>query len=129
MGVVLIRVQQRQKNADYPGESGDYALGYSRGGYGTKIHFVCDGRGFPMKAEMSGGQCHESKYFEILAGGLSIKGCVGRPRKYPDKYAGDKGYSNRRIRCWLNKRSIEDVIPNEPLCSHFSSLVLLLRRP
>ena len=38
-----------------------------------------------MKAEVSGGQCHESKSFEILAGGLSIKGCVGCPRRYPDR--------------------------------------------
>ena len=66
-----------------------------------------------MKAEVSGGPCHESKYFEILAGGLSIKGSVGRPRSYPCRYAGDKGYSNRRIRCWLNKRGIEDVIPSK----------------
>ena len=28
-----------------------------------------------MKAEVSGGQAHESKYFEVLAEGLDIRGC------------------------------------------------------
>lgn len=43
-----IRVQQGQKKTDCPGETRDHALGYSRGGYGTKIHLICDGRGFPL---------------------------------------------------------------------------------
>ena len=76
-----------------------------------------------MKAVVSGGQCHESRYFEVLAEGLEIKGKVGRPRKYPEKYAGDKGYSSRRIRDWLDRRGIEDVIArkeNEERTSFFN---------
>ena len=68
-------------------------------------------------------RCHESKYFEFLAEGLSIRGSIGRPRSYPDKYAGDRGYSNRRIRCWLKRRGIGDVIPrkrNEPKNLYFN---------
>ena len=74
---------------------------------------ICDRKGLPLKAVVSAGQCHESKYFENLADDLKIKGKVGRPRKYPEKYAGDKGYSNRRIRNWLDKKGIEDVIPTK----------------
>ena len=66
-----------------------------------------------MKVVVSGGQCHESKYFEVLAEGLEIRGKVGRPRKYLEKYAGDKGYSSRRIRDWLDRRGIEDVIASK----------------
>src|SRR5258708_4019756 len=30
-----------------PGEPTDHALGRSRGGFGTKVHLVCDGSGLP----------------------------------------------------------------------------------
>ena len=36
------------KKTDCPGETRDHVLGYSRGGYGTKIHLICDSRGFPL---------------------------------------------------------------------------------
>ena len=74
------------------------------------MHIICDRKGLPLKAVVSGGQAHESKYFEVLVEEVEIKGRVGRPRKYPNKYAGDKGYSSQRIRSWLNKKGIEDVI-------------------
>ena len=77
------------------------------------MHLICDGRGLPLEVGVSGGQAHESRYFEGLAGGLSIRGNVGRCRKYPERYAGDKGYSSQRIRCWLNERGIKDVIPTK----------------
>ena len=32
-------------------EPADHALGRSRGGYGSKIHLVCDGKGLPMAGE------------------------------------------------------------------------------
>ena len=76
-----------KKKPVYSEEPKDHALGYSRGGYGTKMHLICDGRGLPLEIGVSGGQAHESRYFEGLAGGLSIRGNVGRPRKYPDRYA------------------------------------------
>lgn len=87
------------------------------------MHLICDGKGLPLEVGVSGGQAHESRYFEGLAGGMSIRGSVGRPRKYPDRYAGDKGYSSQRIRCWLSERGIEDVIPskrNEQRDVHFN---------
>ena len=98
------------KKTNCPGEPEDHALGYSRGGYGTKVHIICDRKGLPLKVEVSRGQAHESKYFEVLVEGIEVKGRVGRPRKYPDKYAGDKGYSSQRVRDWLNNKGIEDVI-------------------
>jgi hypothetical protein len=43
-------------------------LGRSRGGFGTKVHLVCDGRGVPLAAVATSGQAHESKQFEGLVG-------------------------------------------------------------
>ncbi len=89
----------------------DQALGYSRGGFGTKAHLICDRKGLPLRVGLSAGQRHESRYFECLAGDVSIRGKPGRPRRYPEKYAGDKAYASGRIRGWLRVRGIEDVIP------------------
>jgi hypothetical protein len=38
---------------------------------------------------------------------------VGRPRTKPDSVSADKGYSNRRTRRSLRKRSIRHVIPEK----------------
>ncbi len=35
----------------------------------------------------------------------------GRPRTRPDRVAGDKGYSSRKIRAYLRKRGIACTIP------------------
>ncbi len=60
---------------------------------------------------MSGGQAHESKFFETLLEQVSIAGKPGRPRSQPENVAGDKAYSAPRIRDWLEDRDIGDVIP------------------
>ena len=81
-------------------------------------------------AMVSAGQRHESKYFEILAGKVRIKGNVGCPRRYPERYAGDRGYSSERIRSWLNCRGIEDVIPtkkNDKIKPHFKKKIYKMR--
>ena len=60
------------------------ALGYSQGGFSTKIHLVCDGRGRPLAARLSPGQAHESKHLATTLDGIRVphKG-PGRPRKRP----------------------------------------------
>ena len=80
------------------------ALGRSRGGLSTKIHVVCDGNGIPLGVALSPGQTHEATCFEIAMGSVPLD-------TWPAALAGDKGYSARRIREWLETRSIEDVIP------------------
>ncbi len=51
-----------------PGEAiaSNEALGRSRGGFGTKIHILCDGQGNPLGAVLSAGQEHESQYLETV---------------------------------------------------------------
>lgn len=92
-------------------------MGRSRGGWGSKLHLVTDGRGLPLAAEVSPGQAHESKWFESVMNAVRIKQPIGRPRRRPKRVAGDKGYSYRTIRQWLRRHGIKAVIPrraNEP---------------
>lgn len=94
-----------------PSEPADHALGRSRGGYGSKIHLVCDGQGLPMAVTVTAGQRHESTQFEAVMGQVRVPRRRGRPRCRPRKLAGDKGYSYRRIRGELRRRRIVAVIP------------------
>jgi transposase len=92
-------------------EPADHALGRSRGGYGSKIHLVCDGRGLPMAVTVTAGQRHESTRLEAVMGQVRVPRRRGRPRCRPRRLAGDKGYSYRRIRRGLRRRRIGAVIP------------------
>ena len=94
-----------------PSEPADHALGRSRGGYGSKIHLVCDGKGLPMAVTVTAGQRHESTQFEAVMGQVRVPRPRGRPRRRPRRLAGDKGYSYPRIRRHLRRRGIKAVIP------------------
>jgi transposase len=85
---------------------GPQALGYSRGGFGSKLHLICDGRGTPLAAVLTPGQAHESKSAEALVDAVRI----GR-RTRPKRVAGDKGYSYPFVRRMLRDRRIEPLIP------------------
>jgi len=97
-----------KKVADEPA---DHALGRSRGGFGTKVHLVCDGRGVPLAAVLTPGQRHESTQLERALGEVRLRGRRGRPRCRPVALAGDKGYSYPRIRRWLARHGVKAVIP------------------
>ena len=86
--------------------SGERALGYSRGGFGSKLHLICDGRGTPLAAVLTPGQAHESKSAEALVDAVR----VGR-RTRPKRVAGDKGYSHPFVRRMLRDRRITPLIP------------------
>ncbi len=102
-----------KKNLTLEGEPADHALGRSRGGFGTKIHLVCEGKGKPLAVQISGGQEHESKYFKEMMGKIGIPQGRGRPRKNPDNIAGDKAYSSGENRSYVKARGIGDVIPTK----------------
>jgi transposase len=60
------------------------ALGYSQGGFSTKIHLVCDGKGRPLAATLSGGQAHESKHLASTLDAIRVPRVgKGRPKKRP----------------------------------------------
>jgi len=60
------------------------------------------------------GQRHESEAFEpLLERGAVKRPRHGRPRRRPERVAGDKAYSNRRIRRWLRRRGIRATTPRK----------------
>ena len=90
-----------------PNEPPDHALGRSRGGYGTKINLVCDSGAVPLGVHIAAGQSNESLYVESVLNAVHI----GRAHLRPDRLAGDKGYSYKRVRSWLRQRRITPIIP------------------
>lgn len=94
-----------------PAEPADHALGRSRGGFGTKVHIVCDSRGTPLALCLSPGQAHESRYLEPVMTTVRVTQPRGRSRWRPRRLAGDKSYSYPRVRRWLRRHHIAPVIP------------------
>ena len=63
---------------------------------------------------ITAGQRHEQAMFEPLMERGAVKRKErGRPRLRPDRVAGDKGYSGRRIRRYLRRRGIGVVIARQ----------------
>jgi transposase len=91
-------------------EPQDHALGYSRGGFSTKVHLLCDSQGTVLGIHVTPGQRHESRAFEATMQRVYLPRRRGR-RRWPRQMAGDKGYSYPRIWRWLSRRRIGRVIP------------------
>ena len=88
----------------------DHALGRSRGGFSTKTHLACDGRGVLLAVWVTAGRRHESKGLEPAMRRAQRPRRAGRPR-WPVRGAGDKGYSYGPVRRWLRRHHIKPVIP------------------
>lgn len=102
----------------------DEKLGRSRGGFSTKIHIRCEGKGKPITFLLSPGQRNESIFLEQLMSQGAVKRCGrGRPCIRPLRLVGDKGYTGRHIRNYLRRHGIRLTIPrlsNEPRHGPFS---------
>ena len=86
------------------------ALGYSRGGFGTKVNLLVTERGVVLGIYVTPGQQHESTAFEPLRRRILLRRHPGIPY-WPAKLAGDKGWSYPQIRRWLRRHHIEPVLP------------------
>lgn len=71
---------------------------------------MTDGRGLPLAVEVTPGQRHESTQVEAVMNDIAIPQPLGRPRRRPQRLAGDKGYSYPTIRRWLRAHGIRAVI-------------------
>lgn len=91
-------------------EPAEHALGRSQGGFGTKVHLLCEAHGVVLGIYITPGQQHESTALDDLMAHVLLPRHSGQ-RFWPDKLAADKGYSYPRIRRWLKRRGIQDVIP------------------
>lgn len=99
----------------------DHALGRSRGGFGTKVHLLCDSHGFIVGIHLTAGQVNESTAFEATMARRLFHQRPGQ-RLWPLRIAGDKGYSYPRIRQWCRRRQVGAVIPtrsNQPRDEQF----------
>lgn len=106
----MIRAHQHAAGAI--GSDGEReALGYSQGGFSTKIHLRCEGNGLPVTFLLTVGQRNESVMFKpLMEQGAVKRSGRGRPRLRPQRVAGDKGYTGQPIRSYLRRRGIGAVI-------------------
>jgi transposase len=91
-------------------------LGRSQGGFGTKVHLVCEGHGIVLAVWATPGQRHESQAFAIVMLRAKRPRRAGR-RCWPRRVGADKGYSYPSIRSWLRRHHLGGVIPtrkNQP---------------
>jgi transposase len=89
-------------------------LGRSRGGFSTKVHLACDGKGRPLSVVVTPGQRHGSTQLERLLDEVRVArpaGSAGRPRKRPHHVIADRGYSFEGCRQLLRRRGISHTIP------------------
>jgi transposase len=78
----------------------DQALGYSRGGFGTKLHLAVDALGNPVALHLSPGQDADITHAETLMDGLE-----------PEAVLADKGYDSDALAATIEARGAEVVIP------------------
>lgn len=91
-------------------EPADHALGRSRGGWGSKLHVVCDRAGLVVGFRVTAGQVNECTEFVPLLEGIAIRRAEGPPLRRPAAIAGDKGYSTQAIRAWCRAHRVRAVI-------------------
>jgi transposase len=92
----------------------DEALGRSRGGFSTKLHLACDGKGRPLSVVLTPGQRHGSTQLEERLDAVRVprpEGSPGRPRKRPAHLLAERGYSFESCRGLLRRRGIPHTIP------------------
>jgi transposase len=109
----LLAVLQGPKKRDHESEASLQALGRCRGGFATKIHVLCDGKGHPLTAVLSPAQDHESRYLPAVLDSIQLSDGESGDPIVPAKLAGDKGYRYEWIDDWLLQRRIAPVIPSK----------------
>jgi transposase len=66
----MVRVHQ---HAACISDSGNQAVGRSRGGLTTKLHVVVDGKGLPLRLGITAGQAHDNRLCSTLLSGLRLQ--------------------------------------------------------
>ena len=78
-----------------------------RGKPGSKIHAVSDRNGLPLTVLVSAANVNDSTVLEDVLDNLrSIRQPLGRPRRWPGKLHGDKGYDYRSCREVVRRRGM-----------------------
>src|SRR5829696_5530845 len=93
------------------GDNYEQALGYSQGGFSTKVHIRSEGRGKPMVFFVSEGQRNEMVgFWPLMESGQVDRAGGGRPRLRPRRICADKGYAKGVLRRYLRRLGIRITI-------------------
>jgi transposase len=76
------------------------ALGRAKGGFGCKVHGLCDALGMPIKFILTGSQEAECKQAIPLLKNVKASTVLA-----------DKAYDTNELRAWLKEQGIKAVIP------------------
>jgi transposase len=104
----MVRVHQ---HAACIADSGNQAVGRSRGGLTSKLHVVVDGNGLPLRLGITAGQAHDNRLCSRLLIGLAPRTML----------LADRGYDARWIRALVNEQGAWANIPpkrnrRDPIC-------------
>jgi transposase len=104
----MVRVHQ---HAACISDSGNQAVGRSRGGLTSKLHVVVDGKGFPLQLGITAGEAHDNRLCSTLLSGLTPRTMV----------LADRGYDADWIRALINEQGAWANIPpkrnrRKPIC-------------
>lgn len=90
------------QRGDLPGRSP-----VDRGKPGSKIHAVSDRHGLPLTVALSAANVNDSTILEDVLDSLrAIRQPLGRPRRWPGKLHGDKGYDYQSCRKMVRRRGM-----------------------
>lgn len=78
---------------------------------GTKIHFVTDGVGIPLRALLSPAQQHDATLFTDVVDAARLPRTAWRAHQLPACLVADKGYDSEPLRSWIRRRHMQPVIP------------------
>jgi transposase len=104
----MVRVHQ---HAACIADSGNQAVGRSRGGLTSKLHAVVDGKGLPLRLGITAGQAHDNRLCLTLLSGLAPRTML----------LADRGYAAGWTRALVNEHGAWANIPpkrnrREPIC-------------
>lgn len=72
---------------------------------------MTDGHGVPLAFAVHAGQASDLAAAVPLLDAVRLTGRGGRPRRYPDALAADKGYSFAPVRRWCRQHRVTAVLP------------------
>jgi len=96
-------------------EPDDHGLGYSRGGWTTRLHAVREPGQKLIGMVVTAGHCGESTKFGPVLATVKVHrpGGIGRPRTRPNRARADRGYTSAGNRALLRRRAIRATIPEK----------------
>ena len=105
------RSQWSASSSARPDDSGNQAVGRSRGGLTSKLHVVVDRNGLPLRLGITAGQAHDNRLCSTLLSGLAPRTML----------LADRGYDAGWIRTLVNEQGAWANIPpkrnrREPIC-------------